>query len=198
MIDPGEIEKIENLDRREADRFRAFLKTHVEKRLDFEGKSVPYLVCGAGTKTLLTFAGGWGGVDLVYDLVLGLEGRNRVAVIDISAFDDPDEMTCGIDLVREREGISLPFLFGQSFSGIPAQSYFRRRAEQTGGLILVNTLIPRPERSKPWALSLMKILPLGLMKPLARKKRAGSRNSHRRFLRRSGPEGNSPRGFSGA
>jgi pimeloyl-ACP methyl ester carboxylesterase len=170
MIDPVEIKKIEHLDRREAERFRSFLETHVERSLSLGGKAVPYMVCGSGTETLLTFAGGWGGVDLAYDLILGLEGRNRVAVIDISVFDDPDELTRGIDLVCEREGIVRPVLFGQSFSGIPAQVYFRRRFERAGGLILVNTLIPRPERSKPWALALIKILPLGLFKSLARKK----------------------------
>jgi len=170
MIDPKEIDKIENGGGREAGRFRAFLETHVEKHLELDGKDVPYLACGSGPRTLLTFAGGWGGVDLSYDLVLGFEERNRVAVVDVSAFGNPDDMARAIDLVCEHEEIIRPILFGQSFSGIPAQAYFRRRSDRAGGLILVNTLAPKPERAKPWALTLMKILPLGLFKPLVRKK----------------------------
>lgn len=170
MIDPKEIDTIERGVEREAARFRAFLDTHTEKRLEVDGKAVPYLSCGSGPRTLLTFAGGWGGVDLVYDLVLGFETRNRVAAVDISAFADPEGMTRAVDLVCAGEKITQPVLFGQSFSGIPAQVYFRRRPERVGGLVLVNTLAPKPERSKPGVLALMKILPLGLFKPLIRKK----------------------------
>jgi len=170
MIDPREIAKIAGECQKEATRFLSFLVNHEEKHLDFGGKAVPYLAAGSGSKTLLTFAGGWGGVELAYDFVLALKDRHRVIVVDISAFEDPEEMGSGINLVLDREGVGRAVVFGQSFSGIIAQAYFRRHFARTSGLILANTLAPRPERSKVWALTLMKVLPLGLMKIAARKK----------------------------
>jgi pimeloyl-ACP methyl ester carboxylesterase len=59
---------------------------------------------------------------------------------------------------------------GQSLTGIIAQSYFKRHFHRVDGLVLTNTLSPRKERSKKWTLALLKVLPLGLLKPLVRRK----------------------------
>ncbi len=170
MMDVNDIDIFKGDSEKEAARFRSFLETHVEKRVELGGKEIPYIACGTGKRTLLTFAGGWGGVELAYDFVLGFEGRNRVIVVDISAFDDPEEMACGVNLVLDREKSDRTVVFGQSLSGIVGQSYFRRHFERVSGLVLTNTLTPRPERSKKWALALLRCFPMGLLKALARRK----------------------------
>jgi pimeloyl-ACP methyl ester carboxylesterase len=68
------------------------------------------------------------------------------------------------------EKIARVEVMGQSASGITAQSYFKRNTERVEGLILTNTLAPRIERCKKWALVLLRILPISLMKSLAKKK----------------------------
>jgi len=154
----------------EFERFRDFLKSHQERRLETEGKILPYYSSGTGRMTLLTFAGGWGGVELAYETVLGFERRNRVVVIDVSAFDDPEDMSRGINRVLDAERVDRVVVAGQSLAGVIGQSYFRRNFRRVDGLVLTNTLAPRKERSKKWALTLFKIFPLGLLKPLVRRK----------------------------
>lgn len=151
-------------------KFLSFLRSHNEKQIETNGKKIPYLACGEGKWTLLTFAGGWGGIELAYEFVLGFEGRNRVIVVDISAFDDPDEMARGVNQVLDREKAERVVVFGQSLTGIIGQSYFKRNFGRVDGLILTNTLAPRRERSKKWALVLLRFFPMGLLKSLACKK----------------------------
>ncbi len=170
MIDEIDIELFGSASPAESARFRSFLRTHREKRITLDGKAIPYLACGTGKTTILTFAGGWGGVDLAYDLVLSFEDRFRVIVADISAFDDPDEMTRGVDRVLDEEKAGEAVVIGQSLSGIISQSFFKREFRRVKGLVLTNTLAPRKERSKKWVLALLRVLPFGPLRKLARKK----------------------------
>ncbi|OGD27046.1 MAG: hypothetical protein A2Y56_02345 [Candidatus Aminicenantes bacterium RBG_13_63_10] len=170
MIQERDLKILEAISGTETARFRSFLESHPGKKVEINGKTIPYLACGSGRRTLLTFAGGWGGVELSYDFVLGFEDRNRVIVVDVSAFDDPAEMSRGIDAVLDRESAGRVVVFGQSLSGIIGQSYFKRRYDRADGLVLTNTPAPRKERSKKWALIVLKGIPLGLIKALVRKK----------------------------
>jgi len=170
MIDQGTLEFLRKVSPAESERFRAFLSSHEERRLEADGRKIPYYSCGAGRKTLLTFAGGWGGIELAYETVLGFELRNRVVVVDVSAFSDPGDMGRGINRVLDAEHVDRIVVSGQSLTGIIGQSYFKRHFGRVDGLILTNTLAPRKERSKKWALLLLKLLPLGWFKPLVRRK----------------------------
>ena len=76
----------------ETARFRRFLAVHEVRTISFEDASVSYCVCGHGARTILTFAGGWGGIEALYDTILGIEERNRMVVVDITPFDDPNPM----------------------------------------------------------------------------------------------------------
>ncbi len=170
MIEEKDLQALEKISPSEAVRFRSFLASHRGMTVDVNGKTIPYISCGSGKRTVLTFAGGWGGTELVYDFVLAFEGRNRVLVADISAFGDPDEMALGIDRILEREKAGQLVVAGQSLAGIIGQSYFKRRFDLVDGLVLTNTLAPRTERGKKWALILFGILPFGLLKRLLRRK----------------------------
>ena len=150
-------------------RFREFLASH-EEQISLDGLEIPYCVCGQGARTILTFAGGWGGIELAYETILGFEGRNRMVVVDISAFDDPDEMNHGINLVLDEEGIDRVVLMGQSLSGILAQLFFRRHADRVEAMVLTNTLSPKRERCRRWSRLLFACLPFSLLRVLLRRK----------------------------
>ncbi len=83
----------------EVERFKDFLNSHDMKNININGKSVSYYCCGNGNRTILTFAGGWGGPELMYDTILGFEKKNRIVVVDISAFNEAEEMCAGINQV---------------------------------------------------------------------------------------------------
>jgi len=170
MIDQKSLKVLREVSPAEFERFQDFLKSHPQRRIEADGKVILYYACGTGKRVLLTFAGGWGGIELAYETVLGFEHRNRVVVVDVSAFDEPDEMGRGINRVLAAEQVDRVVVVGQSLSGIIGQSYFKRHFGRIDGLVLTNTLAPRKEMSKKWALVLFKILPLGWLKPLVRRK----------------------------
>jgi len=170
MRDERSFEVLRKVSPAEFERFQSFLRSHQERRLEEGGKAIPYYACGTGRTALLTFAGGWGGIELAYETVLGFERQNRVVVVDVSAFDNPEDMGRGINRVLDAERVDRVVVVGQSLTGIIGQSYFKRHFRRVDGLVLTNTLAPRKERSKKWALVLLKVLPLGLFKPLVRRK----------------------------
>ncbi|MFA9452822.1 MAG: alpha/beta fold hydrolase [Candidatus Aminicenantaceae bacterium] len=171
MLDEQKLlEALKDSPEKELDRFKAFLDSHTLTEFAGSKGAVPYYMCGEGPKTLMTFAGGWGGPQLLYDTILGFEGGNRVIVIDISTFNEPDAMTSGVNQVLDHEQIDKVVLIGQSASGITAQAYFKRSPDRVEGMVLTNTLAPRIERCKKWALGLLQVIPISLMKALARKK----------------------------
>jgi len=164
------LESVKGISESEYAKLQSFLETHSLKNIEVDGKSISYYCCGAGTKTILTFAGGWGPPQMMYDRILGLEGKNRMVVIDISPFDELDDMCNGIDQILQAEAINQVVLFGQSMTGIMAQSYLKRNRERVEGIVLANTIAPRIERCKKWALILFQILPISLVKLFAKKK----------------------------
>lgn len=171
MLDEQKLlEALKDSPEKELDRFKAFLENHTLTEFAGSKGAVPYYICGEGPKTLMTFAGGWGGPQLLYDTILGFEGRNRMIVIDISPFDDPDAMTEGVNQILDQEQIDKVVLIGQSASGITAQSYFKRSPGRVEGMVLTNTLAPRIERCKKWVLGLLRVIPISLIRALARKK----------------------------
>jgi pimeloyl-ACP methyl ester carboxylesterase len=171
MIEISELpESLEREFPAEFARFREFLASHVEQTASLNGREIPYCICGRGARTILTFAGGWGGIELVYETILGFEGRNRVVVVDISGFDHPDEMNRGINLVLDEQEISRVVLLGQSLSAILAQLFFRRHAARVEAMVLTNTPSPKREHCRNWARLLFACLPFYLVRVLLRRK----------------------------
>jgi pimeloyl-ACP methyl ester carboxylesterase len=171
MLDERKLlESLEGISDSEHAKLRGFLNTHSIKNTEVNGKDIFYYCCGAGPRTILTFAGGWGPPQMLYDRILDLEKKNRMVVIDISAFDDLDDMCDSINQILDVEKVERVVLFGQSATGIVAQSYFKRNKEKVEGIILANTIAPRTERCKKWALVLFQILPISLIKLFAKKK----------------------------
>ena len=164
------IRSLEGISEKELTRFRNFMESHPLKHMEYAGRSIEYMICGQGSKVILTFAGGWGPPYIAYDTILGFEKTNRIVSIEISPFSDPDSMCQGVDSILQTEKLDHVILLGQSFSGIIAQIYFRTRFKRIDGMVLTNTLAPKAERCKKWALVLFRLLPLSLFKPLIKKK----------------------------
>src|SRR4030042_3813260 len=139
MRDEKSLEVLRKVSPAEFERFEAFLKSHQERRLEEGGKVIPYYSCGMGRMALLTFAGGWGGIELAYETILGFDRGNRVVVVDVSAFDDPDDMGRGINRVLDAEHVDRVVVVGQSLSGIIGQSYFKRHFRGEDGPVQTNT-----------------------------------------------------------
>lgn len=164
------IQSLEGISDEELTRFRDFVRNHSIKQIEFEGKFIDYMICGQGSDVILTFAGCWGPPQLIYDISLGFEKKSRIVTVDISPFKDTESMCQGVDRVLEIEKIDKTVLLGQSFTGIIAQIYFRRRFKRIDGMVLINTIAPKAERCKKWALILIRWFPLSLFKPLIKKK----------------------------
>jgi len=154
-------------------RFSGFLDTHAERTLSHGGVEIPFCVCGRGARTILTLAGGWGGIEMLYETILGFEEHNRMVIVDISVFEDPTEMSRGIDLVLDEEQVDRVVLMGQSLSGILAHLYFHERADRVDALVLTNTPAPKRERNKRWGRILFACLPFPLLRVLLRRKMRG-------------------------
>lgn len=171
MLDEKKLlESLRGVSDTEYKRFEAFLAAHTLKYIQSGDVAIPYYHCGEGSRTILTFAGGWGGPQLLFETILGFERRNRMVVIDVSDFDNPEDFSQAANQVLDKERVPRVILMGQSASGITAQVYFTRNQGRVDGIVLTNTLAPRPERSKKWALWLLQILPFSLLKALAKKK----------------------------
>jgi len=74
-----------------------------------------------------------------------------------------------VDRVLDAEGIDRVVLVGQSMGGILGQVYFRENPDRVEGMVLINTIAPRPERCKKWALVLLRALPFRVFKLFAKK-----------------------------
>jgi pimeloyl-ACP methyl ester carboxylesterase len=166
-IDESQLtEPLREISHAERARLVGFLDSHELQRFTVGDRDIDYYRCGSGDGTILIFAGGWGGPQLVYDTVLGLEEDHQVVVIDVSPFDDPDRMSDAVNLVLAHEGIDRVVVLGQSLSGILGQIYLKRNPDRVEAIVLINTIAPRIERCKKWVLVLFQLLPFPLLKAL--------------------------------
>jgi pimeloyl-ACP methyl ester carboxylesterase len=153
----------------ELQRFQDFLATHPINHTSFKGKTVSYLCCGEGEKTMLTFSGGHSGPWAIYGSVQGFEKEFRVIVVDFSSCDNLDDFSACVNHVLELENIGKVCVTGQSLTGIFAQAYFRRNTDRVEAMVLTNTLAPKRESNKKWALILFRIFPFFLLNPLLKR-----------------------------
>jgi pimeloyl-ACP methyl ester carboxylesterase len=107
---------------------------------------------------------------MLYETILGFEEHNRIVIVDISPFDDPAEMSHGVDSVLDEARVDRVVLMGQSLSGILAQLYFRHRVGRVEALVLTNTLAPNRKRNRWWGRVLFACLPFPLVRVLLRPK----------------------------
>ena len=169
-LDALTIEKyFARISQKEFRRFQEFLATHPLKHTRFKGKSIPYLICGKGEKTMLTFSGGHSGPWAIYSSVLSFEEEFRMVVVDFSSLDNLDDFSQCVNHVLDTEKIVSVCVSGQSLTGMFAQAYFRRNMDRVEAMVLTNTLAPKLERNKKAALTIFRICPAFLLKPLIKR-----------------------------
>jgi pimeloyl-ACP methyl ester carboxylesterase len=169
-LDAKTIQKyFDGISEKELRRFQDFLAAHPLKHTDFKGKSIPYLCCGKGKKTMLTFSGGHSGPWAIYSSVLGFEEEFRMVVVDFSSCHNLDDFCQRVNHVLGLEGIDKVCVIGQSLTGMFAQAYFRRNVDRVEAMVLTNTPAPKKESNKKAALALFRIFPFFLLKPLLKR-----------------------------
>lgn len=154
---------------KELRRFQDFLATHPLKHTNFKGKSISYICCGKGEKTMLTFSGGHSGPWAIYSSLLEFEKEFRVVVADFSSCGNLDDFCLCVNHVLGLEGIDRVCVTGQSLSGMFAQAYFRRNMDRVEAMVLTNTPAPKKARNKKAALTIFRIFPFFLLKPLLKR-----------------------------
>jgi len=167
--DTGEWKELAAVSESEFARFQAFLASHETTEIEVDGRSIEYSISGEGARCALLLAGGWGGPELAYESILGLEDMCRVLVVDVSGFGDPAGLLRAVHRVLDKVGIRRAVLIGQSMSGILAQVLLRQDSSRIDGMVLINTIAPRKKRCRKWALPLIKVMPLSIFKRLAKK-----------------------------
>lgn len=155
--------------RKELQRFQEFLATHPLKHTRIRGKSISYLSCGKGERSMLTFSGGHSGPWAVYGSVKGFEQEFRMLVVDFTSCDNLDDFSLCVNHVLDEENVGTVCVTGQSLTGIFAQAYFRRNAERVEAMVLTNTLAPKKERNKQAAFTVFRVCPFFLIKPLIKR-----------------------------
>jgi pimeloyl-ACP methyl ester carboxylesterase len=154
---------------KELRRYEEFLQTHTLKYLEWEGQSIRYYRCGQGP-AILTFSGGHSGPQVSYDLLLGLEENFTFLVVNVSGFKKKDDFNRGLQAVLQVEGIDRFSLFGQSFSGIYAQAFFRMNHNRVKAIALANTPAHKKIKNASLRLWIVRIFPFFLFKSLIIKK----------------------------
>jgi len=159
-------ELLSEISQSELIRFQQFIETYPLKNISWNNKVIPYCLCGNGNRTILTFAGGWGGPELLYNTVLYFEKKCKILIVDVSFFDNPEDLKKAVNQILRIERITQVMPFGQSFSGVIAQIYLIKNLERVSKIILANTFALKNTKSKGWVLFIIHIFPFALMKSM--------------------------------
>jgi pimeloyl-ACP methyl ester carboxylesterase len=108
--------------------------------------------------------------EMGYHHILDFESSFRVIAPSLVETGDLDEIAESLLLVLEKERIDDVIVFGGSGSGITAQVFFYRYHPYVRGMILTNTVAPRPSGTRTPLTILLKLLPAVLLKSILKKR----------------------------
>lgn len=112
-------------------------------------------------------------VEMGYRQILAFESRCKVIAPSLIETNDLDEIAASLLYVLENEADRPMVLFGQSWSAMTAQVFFRRYFPRVAGMILVNTVAPGHPAPRTPLFTLFKLLPAALLKFIFTKKLLG-------------------------
>jgi pimeloyl-ACP methyl ester carboxylesterase len=153
----------------ELKQFQDFLRTHELKEIDFNGQSIKYYQAGKGDRAVLISPGWFSTPEYGFRSFMLFEEDFRVIATGMAIFKSLNDLTRAINQILEVEGIKKVVLVGGSASGIMAQAYFKRQNQKVEAMILYNTLAPKKERNKNWALRLIRLLPFSIFRAAVKK-----------------------------
>ena len=154
----------------ELKQFQDFLHTHELKEIDSNGQSIKYYVAGKGDRTVLISPGWFSTPEYAFRSIMIFEEDFRVITPGMAVFKSLDDLSRAINRIMEVEGIGKVILVGGSAGGIMAQTYFKRHYHKVESMILYNTLAPKAERNRNWALWLMRLLPFFVFRAAVKKR----------------------------
>src|SRR5215211_2706895 len=115
-----------------------------EKSLKFKGVDWHYVTGGRGEQTLLLFHGAVGGAETMSWVAAAFEDEFRTIAPTIADVTTLDEVCDAVGAILDREHVGRAVVFGGSFGGLVAQSFFQRRRAQVQDLVLLSTGTPSP------------------------------------------------------
>jgi len=154
----------------ELKRFQDFLHTHELKEIDFKGQRIKYYCSGKGDRTVFISPGWFNTPEYGFRSIMIFEEDFRVITPGMAIFRSLDDLSRAINRILEVEGIEKVILVGGSAGGIMAQTYFKRHNQKVEAMILYNTLAPKKERNKNWALWLIRLLPFFVFRATVKKR----------------------------
>lgn len=113
--------------------------------LSKNGITTEYITTGSEKKTLLIFHGAMGNAESSYNRILQLQSEYNIIAPSIKGFKNLDQFFIGIDNILEEEKVESLYVYGGSFGGLMAQSYFNHAFHRIEKLILSFTFPPLPE-----------------------------------------------------
>ena len=113
--------------------------------LSKNGITSEYITSGSGKKTLLIFHGAMGNAETTYNRILQLQSEYKIIAPSIKGFKNLNQFFIGIDNILKEEKVETLYVYGGSFGGLMAQSYFYHAFHRIEKLILSFTFPPLPE-----------------------------------------------------
>jgi pimeloyl-ACP methyl ester carboxylesterase len=113
--------------------------------LSKSGITSEYITSGSGEKTILIFHGAMGNAESTYNRILQLQSEYKIIAPSIKGFKSLNQFFIGIDNILKEEKVKTLYVYGGSFGGLMAQSYFYHAFHRIEKLILSFTFPPLPE-----------------------------------------------------
>lgn len=151
--------------------FATFLAQHPPRYPVLGGSVWEYIACGEGATPLLLLPGGFGVAATSFRYIQAFASHYRVIALSYPGdIDTVAGLVAGIIAILDAEGVEQAHVLGGSYSGLIAQCLVRQHAQRVATLILSHTGPPWPHRIRQsnWAIRLLAITPLPLLRALLR------------------------------
>lgn len=173
----------------QTERLRQFRATHSYTNLRIGSRTWPYIACGRGQKTLLFLTGGFLRADMWFYPIGELEQTFRILAPDSYLLHQLSflEVVEVIPRLLEQVGVDRATVIGLSAGGGMAQMLVNRCPEIVEHLVLSHTSLlesnPQNVRRIQQIRSLVRFLPLFLIKRLLLKRTSGKLPASSRWIR---------------
>jgi pimeloyl-ACP methyl ester carboxylesterase len=157
--------------REQREQLKRFREQHPRRRLTVGDLEWEYVVGGRGEETVVILVGGSRSSETAFRLILALENERKVIAPVYPCADTMSQLTEGIAAILDAEGVRRAHVWGSSFGGMLVQCFVRRYPERAISMIAGDTAVPDPalEQKERRQGILLRIIPLRLIRPLARR-----------------------------
>lgn len=150
---------------------QTFRAAHPPASLQAAGHAWSYLRAGTEGPAVLMLTGALGRAEFGFAVVQALEGSSlRVLAPDHPPARSLREVTDGLAAMLDAEGVRRAHVVGGSFGGVVAQSFARAHPERVASLMLSHTGAPVRAGGRAWAVRILHLLPVRLLRAMLRKR----------------------------